>query len=400
MCPKSVSRESRESPHNSSSVFGLAGRWDFPNDRSMVGVVREIGERVAAFLRERRPTMTQKELAESIGMTPDALSRSLSGERKFSAGELGEIADLLGADVHWLITGEPDPCRVVLAARHDYDHATGARDVPGREDDARVLEDVELAYRQAYRAEPGAMPRLPRRVEAVREVLGEGFVRPFVERLEDRLGVDVVRLAEISTGWSFSIAGRSVIVLPATGNWFRENWSLAHELAHLSLGHHAQADGESVSSRNEAAANSFAADLLLPANTVKAVDWPHVTVDRLASLVWEWGVSTDALSRRLASLRIPLPEVVAAWAVQPTQRLLWRHWNGPPEQITRRMDDAATRHFPVALQARHLKQIENGALGKATLAWMLGVHREDLEVDEPAIDDGVSTDELIDALGI
>jgi transcriptional regulator with XRE-family HTH domain len=360
----------------------------------------EIGERVAAFLRERHPKQTQRELAKSIGMTPDALSRSLNGERKFSAGELAEIADLLGADVHWLITGEPAPYRVVLAARHDYDHATGVRDVPGREDDTHVLEDVALVYRQAYQAESSATPPLPRPVEAVREILGEGFVRPFVERLEGRLGVDVVRLAEISTGWSFSLAGHSVIVLPATGNWFRENWSLAHELAHLSLGHHAQANDEPVAASNEAAANSFAAELLLPANTVKAIDWPNISPDKLAGLIWDWGVSTDALSRRLASLRIPVPDMVAAWAAQPTQRLLRRHWDGLPEQITRRMDDAATRRFPVALQARHLKQIENGALGKATLAWMLGVHQEDLELDEPAIGDGVSTAELIDALGI
>jgi hypothetical protein len=31
---------------------------------------------------------------------------------------------------------------------------------------------------------------------------------------------------------------------------------------------------------------------------------------------------------------------------------------------------------------------------------MLGVHQEDLEVDEPTVDRGVSTDELIDALGL
>jgi Zn-dependent peptidase ImmA (M78 family)/transcriptional regulator with XRE-family HTH domain len=361
--------------------------------------VNEIGPRVAACLRERRPTQTQREFAAALGMAPDALSRALSGERKFSAAELAEIADLLGADVHWLITGEPDPYRIVLAARHDYDHATGARSVPDRDTDARVLEDVALVYRQAYGADHGETTRLPGDVEATRTTLGDDYVRPFADRLESRLGVDVVRLAEISTAWSFTLAGRGVVVLPATGNWFRENWSLAHELAHLSLGHHARADGESVGSDTEMAANAFAAELLLPAGTLRGIDWSTLSAAALAALVWGWGVSTDALRRRLDSLRIQVPDTVAGWAAQPTQQLLWRHWGGSREEITRRMDDAATRRFPVALQARHLEQIEAGKLGKATLAWMLGVHEHDLELDEPAVSGDVSTDELLDTLG-
>ncbi|HYU86850.1 MAG TPA: DNA-binding protein, partial [Kribbellaceae bacterium] len=64
----------------------------------------------------------------------------------------------------------------------------------------------------------------------MREALGLDFVRPLADRLQRVLDVDVVRVADLSTAYSFTIGGRSVIAVPATGNWFFENWSMAHEL--------------------------------------------------------------------------------------------------------------------------------------------------------------------------
>lgn len=48
--------------------------------------------------------------------------------------------------------------------------------------------------------------------------------------------------------------------LSAKGNWFRENWDLAHELAHL------------IGLKSEDEANAYAAELLLPAALVQRVD--------------------------------------------------------------------------------------------------------------------------------
>lgn len=79
--------------------------------------LKEVGERIRSLL----PLgMSQKRLAEKAGMTPDALSRALNGQRGFSSGELALIADHLGADVYWLITGRDDPRRVEIAARHTW----------------------------------------------------------------------------------------------------------------------------------------------------------------------------------------------------------------------------------------------------------------------------------------
>ncbi|MFK0007461.1 helix-turn-helix domain-containing protein [Paenarthrobacter sp. NPDC090520] len=361
----------------------------------------EIGRRVAARMGAVCAGESQRAFAARVQMTPDSFSRALSGQRAFSSLELARIADALDADIHWLITGEPDPHRLVVAARHNFDFATGRRDVPGREDDEKILNDIGLAYRQAYQTVNGVGVQLPSSLDEIRYRLGASYVRPFAHRLESNLGVDVVRVAGLSTSYSFSVAGRKVIVVAATGNWFHENWSIAHELGHLMAGHHD--DQSSTVDAHESAANAFAAELLLPPDSLRALDWVSISDSVLAERVWNSGVSTDALVRRLNYLSVPYSPFVAKWAEQPTQRLLRRHWV-PTEDgfdpITVRMDDAASRRFPLSLQEEHLKMIAGGALGKGTLAWMLGIDPADLEIDSPSDGEEIGPDELAAALGL
>jgi transcriptional regulator with XRE-family HTH domain len=84
----------------------------------------EIGARMRARLREFSPKLTQRELAVKIEMTPDALSRALSGKRAFTVVELVKAAELLGTSAHWFVTGQPDPFAVKVAGRHTFDHDT------------------------------------------------------------------------------------------------------------------------------------------------------------------------------------------------------------------------------------------------------------------------------------
>jgi len=343
----------------------------------------EIGTRARMLLSEQVPGLPQYEVASQVGMTPDALSRALSGKRAFSSVELARLADLLKADIHWLITGEPDPHRLLFAARHRFDHETGVRDVPGRDADDAILSDIELAYRQAGQLPP-SMP-IPAGAQEARATLGEDFVQPFIDRLQQKLRVDVVRVAGLSTSYCFTIDGRHVIAVPATGNWFFENWCIAHELGHLVAKHLA---GISPGADPEAVANAFAADLLLPADEIRAVDFEHVDAAALAEAVWQKGISTEALARRLAALRVPVGDVVTEWASQPTQRLLRRHWRAPDpglDAITDRMNQAALRRFPLELQEAHVKRVAAGELGKETLAWMLAIPADDLGIDAPPV---------------
>jgi Zn-dependent peptidase ImmA (M78 family) len=359
-----------------------------------------IGDRVLQRLEQLCPRPLRRDLAERIGMTPDAFSRALSGKRQFAAIELARLAEQLGADLQWLITGQPDPNRVIIAARHNFDHATGQRTVPGRVDDEQTLADIALAYRQAY-PEPGKVPDWPGSPASVREALEPDFVRPFADRLEKNLGVGVVRVAELSTAYSFTVGGRPVIAVPATGNWFRENWDIAHELGHLIKGHHDDGISKNDADQHEAAANAFAAELLLPAAVLTSVKWDSIGDEGLAGLVWSWGVSTDALCRRLYALLGYTPECVARWAAHPTQRLLRHHLpiESELDEITTRMDTASQRRFPLSLQEAHLKLVASGTISTATLAWMLGIDAAALEVDSPEIPE-VDVNDLATALGL
>lgn len=354
-----------------------------------------IGERVLEQMRQACPDSRQQDIAREVGMTPDAFSRALRGQRNFSSLELARLADLLDTDLYWLITGEPDPHRLTVAARHDFDHETGDRTVPGRASDEQTLNDIALAYRQAY-PETGELRPLPASAETARTALGPGFVRPFADRLEQNLDIDVVRVQELTTAYSFAVGGHRVIAVPATGSWFRENWAMAHELGHLVLGHHDDT-GTGVPSVHEAAANAFAADLLLPAETLGSVDWTSVSDTSLADLVWEWGVSVDALARRLDRLTGTVPSRVRTWAGHPTQRLLRRHWQS--NSVIDRINTATHRRFPPALLTAHLARIATGDIGKNTLAWMLGIDTDKLDVDASDQPE-VEASELAHALGL
>jgi hypothetical protein len=343
--------------------------------------------------------VTQAEIAARIAMTPDALSRALRGERGFASVELVQLADITGSDLHELITGEPDPHRLVVVARHGFDRDGGRRSVPGQDDDEPVLRDIELLYRQA--GELPATPPVPTEPAAMRNALGHEFVRPLADRVEQRLGIDVVRLPQLSTCYSFAVGGRLVIAVDAVGNWFRENFGIAHELGHIARGHH---DEITVPDRHEAAANAFAAELLMPEAAIRGAEWESMQPDHLASLVWSYGVSTQALVTRLDALGIARAAVVDEWGEQATQRLLRRHLprsaSSAGDAITARMAQAATRRFPLALQEAHLRRIAAGELGKESLAWMLDVDPDVLEVDAPPAVPPIDPERLGDVLGL
>ena len=356
-----------------------------------------IGQRVLGALPEGTP---RKEIARQVGMTEDAFSRALRGQRGFSALELARLAEVLDQDIHLRITGVPDPNRLVVSGRHNFDKETWTRSIDGEQGDKPILSDVLLAYRQAEAVHPLEPSRVPEDLASAREALGEGFVRTFIERLTS-LGIDTVRLPGLSTAYSLQIGPRDVIVIPETGNWFKENFDLAHELAHLVLGHEGvmAIEGREVS-REEVAANQFAAELLLPEPELRDIDWSGLSSHELAALLWQWGVSTYTVKVRLENLRLPVPPETRSLLDLTTQRLLRRYWeqSEPGDPITERMTRASARTFPSGLKDAHLEGVALGKLQKGTLAWMLGVDPETLEVDEPSVPT-MSDSDLMSLLG-
>lgn len=78
-----------------------------------------IAQRVAGSI--TAATLTQAQVAAQIGLTDEELSESLHDRRAFSTVEIVQLAEVLKVDAHWLITGRPDPYRLIVTARHDVD---------------------------------------------------------------------------------------------------------------------------------------------------------------------------------------------------------------------------------------------------------------------------------------
>ncbi|WP_349826819.1 helix-turn-helix domain-containing protein [Brevibacterium litoralis] len=339
-----------------------------------------IGGRVRASI---PAGMTQGQLAEAVDMPPDALSRSLHGKRGFAPFELARIADELQADLHWFITGEPDPFSVRIAARHSWDSVSGAHTNPGASADEEIVSRIVGVYREAYPDGPPPTSELPSTAAATRERLGDSPVRELAERVQDRLDVDVVRVPGLTTDYSLCIGARRVILLGATHRWFRSNWSLAHELGHIVLGHHLD-DGRDAD-RDEPAANRFASELLLPRKVVLPTlgepSCGSVVERELANAVWDLGVSTEALYHRAQGLEVDVSESARHVLRSSTSRLMREHID--PSRVSAREMGAVVRSAPLHLITALEERTRAGEADPLVLNWLLDVPVDEIDFPDP-----------------
>jgi Zn-dependent peptidase ImmA (M78 family) len=360
-------------------------------------VEQEIGARVRARINEVLPGKAQAEIAKRLGMAPDAFSRSLNGKRAFTAVELVELAAMLQTSAHWFVTGEPDPLGMRFAGRHTYDHDRKTHLPVDWDAEHELLADVALAYQQV--GDAGVTP-VARGLDAanVRAKLvkrgGDNFVRNLAELVEQEFAIDIVRVSDAKRGYVLEVGARTVIVIEETPNWFRENWSIAHELGHVMAGDLANLGEEACDdARAERRANAFAAALLMPEDAVRRVDWLTASSQAIARFLWSSGVSTEAVRARLGTLKLSAGPAAQRALAMKTQALL-RDADVPADQheLTQRMQDASQRRFPARLIAMHLAAVSEGRVNAATVAWMLGVEpgpiEEDLSPDlaEPDLD--------------
>lgn len=350
-----------------------------------MGTMTEVGDRIRTVM----PLgMSQRQLAERAGMTPDALSRALNGQRGLSPVEVAKIAQTLGADTHWLITGSPDPFGITIAARHAWDAGRRERHNPGKQDDQSLLDQVVGLYRASFPHGPDASAELPNLPADMRELLGPEFVRNFAEVVEQKLNIDVIRIPGLRTDYSLRVGERGVIVLATQSSWFRSNWSLAHELGHLALGHHSAYESHRRVQRDERSADAFAAELLISQHDVDEVGAAE-TEAVLASVIWKLGISTEALRNRLASAQVRPNQAVTDALRSSTPRLLRaniRALNDSGDgidQVAAREQAASARRFPLALLSALQTQTELGAASPVHMSWALDVPVDDIEFPEP-----------------
>ncbi|MFB7289219.1 ImmA/IrrE family metallo-endopeptidase [Actinacidiphila glaucinigra] len=266
--------------------------------------------------------MTKAAFARSVGLTPDKLSKSLSGVRRFTSLDLALIAEAGGTTVDWLLTGT-EPLRPALAARTRGDTAAdpvGAQEVAARF--AAAYEVLELLGRSAELPPVPEVDAAADRYAAQGERLAAGVLEllpaaelgtdELIAAMEDRFGVDVsiTALPQGVDGLAWQADSFRLVLLAPTDLWTRQRFTLAHELCHILA---RDARSVVVESRvapgrqkdlAEVRANVFASHLLMPARelTEAAAAEGELTDTSFERLVVRFRVSPSALAARLHQL--------------------------------------------------------------------------------------------------
>jgi len=239
--------------------------------------------------------------------------------------------------------------------------------------------------------------RVQRAAVRARAALGKDFVSCFYDRVESALGVEVIVVPLSKDGYSLTLGGRKVIVLAATGHWFRSNFTLAHELGHLLVEGIPPQDGKAA----ENVANAFAADLLMPVEIIRTIDWAQAEAATVARVVWDLGVSTQALGVRLRFLGIA-PGNKARSALGMSTEALLRGSPAPavapPAAVTARMEYSARRRFPERVVTGLRRAVADGDAPQASLSWVLGLPAREENNDDVTPDSHELDIDLLDGL--
>lgn len=292
---------------------------------SLIARVRQVLESVGE---------PQAEFAGRVGLTPDKLSKSLSGRRRFTSLELALIAEQGRTTVDWLLQGtEPRSGTRIAARTHTGDDAASA----GR---PAALAQADIVDSLAAAGHPLPAPALPaalgdgdliaqatdlaQRATAAAGTSPRGLsTRRLGEQWEDAFGllVAATALPPGLDGLAWAPSGMRLILLARSTVWSRQRFTLAHELAHILAGDAEDPVAEHVAprlaqSRAEIRANAFAAEMLMPAEELRArvAQSGAQSPEDVLDLAWEFLVSPSAMATRLKTLRLISEEQRRAWA--------------------------------------------------------------------------------------
>lgn len=294
--------------------------------------------------------ISQTAFAEVVGLSPDKLSKSLSGVRRFTSYDLARIAEFGRTTVDWLLTGR-EPLHPAFAART----STPAVD----EQDRGQLKDLVERFTTAHEVIDllGLSPRLPE-LPAVRSdmrryvdqgmalaedavaalaaagtpTVGDMDTADLVQALERAFGVDVAKvgLPDGIDGAAWQADGFRLIMIARTKVPTRQRFTLAHELGHI-LARDAQdlltethlSPGRQ-KDLTEVRANVFAAHFLMPGSEIgSAVPENGLTDEQLTALVVRFQVSPSALAARLAQLGLITAETASRLRGLTTKDCHW-----------------------------------------------------------------------------
>ncbi|MFE9646119.1 helix-turn-helix domain-containing protein [Streptomyces sp. NPDC006365] len=369
-------------------------------------------------------SMSQAAFAEKMGLTPDKLSKSLTGVRRFTSLDLALIAEAGGRTVDWLLTGR-EPLRPSFAAR------TAAGATPGRD----RVSDAASRFTAAYEVlellgRPPRLPPLPTVRDDLKRYVDQGKrlaqdavgvltaqgASPTVADLETDVlitacaqlfGVDiaVTRLPDGVDGLTWQTDTFRLILIGPTEIWTRQRFTLAHELGHI-LARDAQelvveshvAPGRQ-KDLTEVRANAFASNLLMPASEVRdqfrrvADRHGRLSDEAFSELVVGFKVSPSALTARLSQLGLVDGKSAPHFRGLTTE--ICHLMAGATDAFQRQLAWAAAERFPVRLVAALYQCYADGEATLRPLAALLGMdvdHLHDLldpaEADTPDLAGG------------
>ncbi|MER5220818.1 helix-turn-helix domain-containing protein [Streptomyces flaveus] len=350
---------------------------------------------------------SQAAFAEKVGLTPDKLSKSLAGVRRFTSLDLALIAEVGGRTVDWLLTGR-EPLRPSFAAR-TIAGSTLPRD---------RVSDTASRFTEAYEVlellgRPPELPPLPSVRSNLKRFVDQGKqlaqdavgvltaadecrtvagleTDVLITECAQLFGVDVAvtRLPEGVDGLTWQTNAFRLILVGPTETWTRQRFTLAHELGHI-LARDAQdlvveshvAPGRQ-KDLTEVRANVFASNLLMPAPEVRhqfrqlADQHSKLTDEAFAKLVVAFKVSPSALAARLSQLGLIDPESALYFRRLTTE--ICHLLAGATDAFQRQLAWAAAERFPVRLVASLYQCYADGETTLRPLAALLGMNVDQL----------------------
>ncbi|MGP4088200.1 helix-turn-helix domain-containing protein [Streptomyces sp. KR55] len=345
-------------------------------------------------------SMSQAAFAEKVGLTPDKLSKSLKGVRRFTSLDPALIAEAGGRTVDWLLTGR-ESSRPSLAAR------TTDATVPGREH----VGDVANRFTEVYEVLQllGRLPKLPMlptvRTDLTRYIdQGERLAREaaaalmvadaswtvadletdtLITKCAETFGVDVAvtQLPDGVDGLAWHTDTFRLILVKPTEIWTRQRFTLAHELGHILAQDAQEAVVESdvapgrQKDLTEVRANVFASNLLMPEPEVRhhfeqlADSHGKLSDDAFSALVVGFKVSPSALAARLSQLR--LIEAQSAQHYRGLTTQICHLLAGATDAFQRQLAWAAAGRFPVRVVSALYRCYADGETTLRPLAALL-----------------------------
>lgn len=289
-----------------------------------------LGSRLAEARRARG--MTQKKVADEMGMARTTVVAIEKGERRMTSKELLAFASLYGREVSRLVKSGTATSDFIPEFRKDWsemlEKVPGAEAVSSElrayaEDYAELerLNGIELSDREIPRYQiRGTSPEQAAEETAVSERnrlgIGDGPISNLRDRLEMDVGLRVFYFpmpSPISGVFAYSDELGGCVGINLNHPRDRRHWTLAHEYAHFLTTRYTpevtMLKGGKRVSISERFADAFAENFLMPASglnrrfTEVTRSSPNTTMTEICQLADLYQVSVQALVLRLENLK-------------------------------------------------------------------------------------------------